>query len=152
MSDLKVRRQHVKATRELVDRKLTIQLGIFFAVFVIMTGLVLYHLIADRIYPVWALAGVVIGVVIGRVLGRTKALDWNSSSQTVIASSSLVGTVILIAYIIFAIFKDEIIDNWISDAEIVTVVGLALTAGVMIGRLSFMLRELQDVLRIVREP
>jgi hypothetical protein len=152
MSDLNVRRQHVKATRELVDRQLTFQLGIFFAVFVIMTGLVRYHLIADRIYPVWALTGVVIGVVIGRVLRRAKALNWNTSSQTVIASSSLLGTIMLVAYIIFAIFKDEIVDNWISDPAIVTVVGLALTAGVMIGRLSFMLRGLQDLLRVVRQP
>jgi len=151
MSGRRARVQQARATSELVDRKLTIQLRIFFAIFLIMTVLVVYHLIADRINPLWAVAGAVIGVVIGRILGRTKALSWNASTQTVIGSSSLLGTIILVAYIIFAIFKDELIDNWISDPAIVSVVGLALTAGVMIGRLSFMLRGLQDVIRLVRQ-
>ena len=152
MSHRGQRREQVKSVNELIDNKLTNQLRIFFGIFLLMTVLVVFHLIADRINPLWALVGAVFGVVIGRILGRTKALNWNESTQTVVATSSLIGTIILLAYIVFAVFKSKLIDNWISDPEIVSVVGLALTAGVMIGRMSYILRGLQDLLRLVRQP
>jgi hypothetical protein len=128
------RREQRAVAQTVLDRRMRLQLVVFSLIFCITLLLTVYHLVADRVNPLWAVLGLVAGYAIGLALARTKVLGWNQDDAQVVGNMDLIGAGILVLYIGFVIFKDEIVEHWIADAEIVVVIGLAMTCGTMLGR------------------
>jgi hypothetical protein len=136
-----------RAWQRLVDRKLRVQLRLFLAIFAVMTAVVAYHLVRDGVSPLWAPVGFLPGLALGLVLCRTKVLRWEPDVRTVVEVTDLIGAVILVAYLAFIFFlRERIIGLAVEDAAAVGVVGLAMTAGAMLGRVYFTLRGIRNVL------
>lgn len=111
-----------------------------------MVVLIVYHIFRDGVSPLWALGGFIPGLAIGFVLTRTKVLSWEPSEQVVVGTTDAVGIVILVVYILFILFRDRIIGSEVHDAAAVSLIGLALTAGAMLGRIYFTLRGIRNIL------
>jgi hypothetical protein len=132
----------------LLNRSLRMQLRLFIAIFAIMVVLIVVHLVQDHLNPLWALAGFVPGLAIGVVLARTKVLRWEPSQREVVGSMDAVGSIILVAYFVFLFFRSRIIGREVESAAVVSVIGLAITAGAMLGRVYFTMRGVRNILRV----
>lgn len=139
-------REHRDDHRTSVDRGLRLQIRIFLAIFGIMAVLVVVHVVRDGVDPWSAVAGLAAGLPIGAVLARLKVLSWNPSERVVVGTIDAVGLVILIAYLVFILARNRIIGEWVEDAPTVGAVGLAVIAGVMVGRVVATVRGIRRVL------
>lgn len=136
--------------RSRVDDKLLGQLRIFLVIFVAMIVLEVYRLLTEDLRLLPILGGFLAGCVIGVLLVRTKVLGWDASEQRVVGTMDAVGAVILIAYLVLFVFnKGNIVGHWISNPQEVAATGLAITAGVMLGRTVFTIRAIRGVLEKV---
>ena len=136
-------RQRWQAGREATDRRLRVQIVIFSFVFAVVTVLVVVRVVSDRIDPFWPLLGFAAGLLIGVILARSKRLRWDDSDHEVVSTMSVIGIVVTIVYLILMVMRDDILDNWVSDTVTVSVAGLAITGGVMLGRTIFTLRTIR---------
>jgi len=133
--------------RRSVDSKLLLQLGIFGAIFVIMVVLDITRIVTEDLAVPPILVGFLAGGLVGVLLSRTKVLGWNASEQRVVGTMDVVGAVILVVYLlVFVLNKGAIASHWISDPEEIAAIGLALTAGVMLGRSIFTILGIRNVL------
>lgn len=131
----------------LVDRNLRTRLRIFLLVFVVMTALVIYHLLADGVAPPWAVAGFLPGLALGFILRRTKVLSWEPDDHAIVGVTDALGAAILVVYLVFVVFlRSRIIGLAVGDGAVVGVVGLAMTAGAMLGRVYFTMRGIRNLL------
>jgi small-conductance mechanosensitive channel len=132
-----------------VDRGLRIQARLFLIIYAVMTVVVVYRVVIDRILPLWAVLGFSIGLLIGIVLSRTKKLSWDETERLVIGTSDALGLVILAGYFSFVLFlRDSLVASWVQDADAVGVVVLSMTAGAMLSRVHFTIRGVRRVLRL----
>lgn len=149
------RRQRWQTGREATDRRLRLQLAIFSLVFAVVLVLVVVRVISDGIDPFWPLLGFAAGLLIGVILARSKTLGWDASENAVVSAMSVIGIVVTIAYLILMVMRDDILDNLVDDAATVSVTGLAVTGGVMLGRTIFTVRTIRRQLLkagILSEP
>lgn len=131
---------------ERLDGKLRKQLVVFAIVFLVMVALMLFHIVRDHLNPLWILVGLIPGLGVGFLLSRTKVLQWDASQGLVIGTADVVGTVILVAYLLFQLSRTSIVGLRMDNADLISLVSLAVTAGSMLGRLMFTLRGVRDVL------
>jgi len=111
-----------------------------------MVALMLFHIVRDHLNPLWILVGLIPGLGVGFLLSRTKVLQWDASQGLVIGTADVVGTVILVAYLLFQLSRTSIVGLRMDNADLISLVSLAVTAGTMLGRLMFTLRGVRDVL------
>jgi hypothetical protein len=141
---------HENGTRSersaLIDRRLRLQMRIFLVIYLVVTVLVIERLIRGDVNPLWAPAGFALGLVLGLALSRTKVLGWDDSAHAVAGTSDALGIAILVAYVILMVFRSRIISAGIDDADTVGVIGLAMTAGAMLGRVYFTRRGILRIL------
>lgn len=140
------RKERWQVGRAATDRRLRLQLGIFSAVFVVVTALSVIRVARDGIDPLWPLAGFAGGLVIGILLARGRSLRWDAADHEVISSMSVLGIVVTVAYLAFLLVKDRLIAGAVSDVDAASVAGLAMTAGVMLGRTLVTVRAIRRVL------
>lgn len=131
---------------QLVHRSLRVQLRIFLVIFAITLVVTIERVVTGHVNVFWAAGGFVAGIVIGAILARSKPLAWDATAQQVVASNTVIATVLLVLYIVFAIEKGEILDAWLHNARIVGVTGMAITCGVMWGRLRATFHGIRGVL------
>lgn len=137
------RRRRWQTGRAATDRRLRLQIAIFSLVFLVVTVLVVVRTISDGIDPLWPLLGFAVGLLIGVTLARSKTLSWDASDNAVVSAMSVIGIVVTIAYLILMVMRDDILVNLVDDAATVSVAGLAVTGGVMLGRTIFTLRAIR---------
>lgn len=130
-----------------IHGKLRSQLRLFLFIFAVMIVLIVIHLVQDHLNPAWVLVGFLPGLLIGAVLTRTKVLRWDAAENVVVGTMDLVGIVILVAYFVFLFFRSRIIGLEISSAALISLIGLCVTAGAMIGRVFFTMRSVRTLLR-----
>ena len=137
-----------------VARSLRIQLRIFFAICLVLVGLVVMRLVRDEVAPGWIVAGFGAGLALGLVLSRVKVLRWNATYQEVVGTTDALGTAILAAYLLFLVVRGRIIGAGVDDAETVGATALAMTAGTMRGRVVVTRRGIRRLLReaLTRTP
>ena len=129
-----------------VDRSMRRQLRLFLGIFAVVAAVAVIQVVRDGVNPLWALAGFFVGLGIGAILARAKVLGWDPSQQVVVGTTDVLGAVILVAYVLFLVFRKRLLGHEIHDANVVGVVGLAMTGGVMLGRVSLMLRGIRRLL------
>lgn len=135
------------AWKDLVDRRLRLQVRIFLVIFLVTVAITIERMITEGVNPLWALVGFVVGIATGAILARTKPLVWDSTERQVVASNSILGLVAIALYLVFVFTKSDIVGAWIDDAHVVGVISIAITSGVMFGRIWITFRGVRGVVR-----
>ena len=120
--------------RQFVDKKLRIRLWIFGVIFLIMTGIGVYDIIRGDLPPWLGGASLLGGFLLGLLVGRAHNVVWHEEAGKAISKMDLFGGLILGAYIVFAIFRKNIIGHWLAGHALSAFV-IWLSAGIMLGRL-----------------
>lgn len=145
-----IRRKHSHRERKalvkkFVDRKLRMRLLMFGGIIAALLVLIGFDIFTNAIDLPLALGGIVIGIVVGIFAGRMFNITWHEESGKVVSRIDKIGVVVLIAYIVFAIFRNQIFSFWVS-ASMLGAFGFCVIAGVMIGRVWSMGRAIWRVL------
>jgi len=135
-----------KNAKQHVERKLIIRLRIFFIVFILLTGIIIYEV--DRQYlPASACVGaVMMGMLMGAVFVRRKRIYWEEETSRVIARMDRIGIGLLVIYIIFLITRHWILHQWLRGDEL-TAFSFSLAAGAMLGRLLSIRSQIRQILK-----
>src|SRR6476661_5885871 len=94
-----------KHARQFVERKLIIRLRIFFALFILLLGVIVYEIISNYIPVSKAMLAFFSGILIGVVFTRRKRFFWEEETSRVIARMDRIGIVLLLVYIAYLIFR-----------------------------------------------
>ena len=140
------RREGWQVARAETARRLRLQLGLCCAVFTVVTVLVVIRVGSDGFDVFWPLVGVALGLLLGVILGRSKPLRWDAAAHQVVSTMSLVGLTVTVAYLALRLVGERLLGRRVDDVELASVVGLAVTGGVMLGRTLVMLRSIRRVL------
>src|SRR5271168_763384 len=118
--------QHVHSRlRTRVRLYLSISIGIIIA---IIYRIVVYG--GGFLYPLVALA---IGIGVGVLLSRMFNISWDKDAEKVVSRIDVYGTILIVAYIIFQISGENLIQQWFGGAEVLTII-LSLAGGAVLGR------------------
>jgi hypothetical protein len=113
------------------------QLRLFYLLALVMLAITVYRLVRGEIAPGLALLVLAFGIGVGALVSRTFRLDWDEATGTIVGQIDFLGGVILALYLIFALTKGRLIGLWVADTHQASILGLDLTAGVMVGRVVF---------------
>lgn len=130
----------------LLDRKVRLNLRLFFLIAVIMLGLLIYHVARGDGSLGWALLSLALGGVVGGIENRVNVLDWDDARHVVVSRMDALGVVVLVLYVFFLFIRDRLLGRWIDDAPLLSMIGLGLTAGTMIGRVFLTRHGIRQVL------
>lgn len=129
-----------------IDKKLRFKLKIYFAISVVMLGIVLYEFFSGKVDLSFVLIGLGLGVSIGVVVARISLVLWHKNAKKVISQLDVVGGVILVLYIALSIFRGTIVSHFVQGSQ-VTGASLALVAGIMIGRVFGTGQQIVNILK-----
>ncbi|MDP9374364.1 MAG: hypothetical protein M3Q65_18315 [Chloroflexota bacterium] len=121
--------------RSRISRKLRNQLRLFYAIALALLVVVVIRTARGEIPWWWPLPALAAGVALGQVVARVTVLRWDEETGTVVGRTDALGGVILALYLAFVVVKGRLIGAWVHDAHQAAILGLALTAGVMVGRI-----------------
>lgn len=123
------RQQRRDAVKRHVDGSILVKVRIYLAIFLVV-------LIAGVVEAArgtgWSWAylggGIAVGTVVGVFAARMQRFDWDSFEERVVAKFDVVGIVVLVVYILFAVFRDQVVGAWVpvayaSDASLGVVAG-----------------------------
>ena len=130
------RRERRNRARTVIDTSIVWQMRIYLVLALIFLVLFVRHIVLGDI-SLWAAAlSLIAGYAIGAVLVRGQHLSWDTDARQIAKSSTVIGTALLVVYILFAIFKDEVLHRMlgISNPALLGAIGSGISAGVMIGR------------------
>lgn len=135
-----------------VGDKLRRQLRIYAVIGVIMLVVIAVGLVRGTLTTGGVLAGTVIGVAIGWLLTRTSQIGWDTDAHRIVTNLDWIGGSVLVLYIVSVVVKDAILGRLFGSAkaDFIHSAGLALTAGVMAGRVFSSGRAIRDVIVSLR--
>lgn len=116
-----------------VDKKLKFRLKIFIIVATVMFGVVLYDIFTNILPLEFAMPVILVGLVVGIISARMYHLSWSHDAQKIVSRLDSVGIVILIFYLIFAVFRGKLIEFFV-QGPVVGAVSFSVITGIMIGR------------------
>ncbi len=133
-------------SKEFVHRKLVFKLRIFLVLFTIMLIISIYDISFSYITPAKALLAFFCGILLGYAVGSASNVIWHDEANKVMMKMDIISGVILILYILFAIFKRTIFQHWFSGNELSGFV-ISLSTGVMLGRFISVRKQVISVLK-----
>ncbi len=117
-----------------VQTKLKIRLIIYFLLAVAIIGIVIFHIISDNVSFVYPLIALVVGTGLGTFVSRIFKITWDHGAGQVISEFDIIGVLILIGYVFFELYREEIVEYFIHGPQVIAT-SFALLAGIMIGRI-----------------
>jgi len=135
-----------KHARQFVERKLIIRLRIFFALFILLLGVIVYEISSNYIPVSKAMLAFFSGILIGVVFTRRKRFFWEEETSRVIARMDRIGIVLLLVYIAYLIFRHIWLAHLFYGHQL-TAFSFALTAGTMTGRVLTMRTQIRQILK-----
>lgn len=130
-----------------VDKKIKTRFRIYFVLAIIMLLVILYDLFKNILSIEFAFVGMLIGIGAGIVSSRMNHLSWDKDGEKIVSRLDIFGIIILVAYIIFAIFRTKLISYFV-HGPVVGAISFSIIAGIMIGRV---LGTRGKILKILRE-
>lgn len=119
--------------KDKIHKRLRIRLSIYLVVSALVLGVSIFHVISDKASPVLSAVGFILGMIVGVVFSRMQKISWDHKASQAIATFDAVGIVFLIIYVLFEIYRNEIVEHFVSGPSVVAV-SFALLAGIMYGR------------------
>lgn len=129
-----------------LDKKLQSRLRIYFAVSLVFLILFINDLIHGAINFEYGLLGIFAGIIIGIITARMFHISWDEDANRVVGRLDIYGIIILIAYVAFALFRNQLVSYFTHGKE-VTGVTFAVLAGIMFGRVLGIRGKILQVLR-----
>lgn len=129
------RAERRELVRRHIDRSIVLKVRIYSVIALVALLIMIVEIFMSSAAAWWGcLIGLAGGVGIGMLASRMQKLSWNAFESKVVAAFDAVGVVVLIGYIVFAVFRTRIVAAWF-PADIVAPVGMAVLAGLMIGQI-----------------
>ncbi len=116
-----------------LDKKLKNRMRWYFVLSFLLLGVVGYEILFGMVTVGFALLGVVMGIFLGVGVARMFHLSWDHDAKKIVSRLDAFGIVILVLYIAFVIVRRQII-GYFFYASMVGGMSMAISAGVMIGR------------------
>ncbi len=136
----------IELSEKTVEKKLIWRLRMFFAIFVIILGLIIFDISIGVIHLLLASGGIALGVLIGILIGRIFKIRWHEEEARVVARLDTIGTIMLICYFIFAFSRHWIFEHFIHGPALSAFI-FCTVSGIMAGRILNMRLNIQKVLR-----
>lgn len=132
--------------RDHVSSKLVRKLRILIVMSLIFLAISIWHMVQDPHEWRWALVGIGIGIIVGLIMTMFDQYVWHEGEGQVVDSSNIFATVMLVLYIIFALTKNNILDDWITQPEALAMTTSWLSLAVLLVRVRKLRREILEVL------
>lgn len=125
---------HRKKISRHVHKKIIFRVRIFFVLSIIFAGILSWDLITGQISLVILLISLLVGVGGGIVASRSSHLTWDHDGKQIVGKMDKIGVVVLILYICFAFFRNQIVGVFVHGPLLGTVT-IALMGGLFIGQI-----------------
>lgn len=135
-----------KNAKKYVERKLIRRLWIFFVVFVLLIGVIVYEISQQYLEASACVGAMMLGILSGAVFVRRKRVYWEEETSQVIARMDRIGIWLLVIYILFAVARHLLLHNWLTGHRL-TAFSLSLAAGAMLGRLLSIRSQVRQILK-----
>lgn len=136
-----------KEVTKFVHRKLLFRFRRLVVFFIVIVSVVVYEVSHNYIAAYLAVGGLAIGLIIGLVVGkRMHTISWNAETNKAVTRMDRLGTIILVAYLIFAVGRKWIFSHWLSGYAL-SAFSMSVGAGGMFGRLYALRQRLRQVLK-----
>lgn len=135
-----------KTLSQLLDKRIKLQLILYFVIFLGFIGVVIYHIARHDVGFLLPIIGLALGIGIGIFATRVFHISWDHGAQKVIARLDTVGIIIFILCIVLEFFQEKYLAYFI-QGPLVLAISFAVFAGVMLGRLIGIRRKVREVLK-----
>lgn len=133
--------------RSSIDRKILIRIRILFALVVFKLYAAIMLVLRDDVHPGWILAGIVPGIIIGIIVNRMYKISWDEEKKTVVSQMDLVGGLVLLGYLFYTFFGDELVEMGINNAATAGLIVTSMAIMVTILRMKLTFHNVEEVLR-----
>jgi hypothetical protein len=116
-----------------VHSRVLTQLVIFVFVSLGLLGAVFYDSIAGGVGVGFVLLSLVAGVGVGLLVAKIFKLVWHEDTRKVIMSLDRMSFVLIGVYVVFRIFSDQLLGQYLHGAAL-SAISFAFLAGILIGR------------------
>jgi len=135
-----------KIAKQHVGQRLGTRLRIFSIIITVIVGIGAYNVLSNQISASLAVGGLVLGIPLGFVVGRMYKIFWHTDTQKVVSTMDKLGIFFLAAYIIIDLSRKWFFSHWLQGAQL-NAFTLVFLAGLMLGRLLTIIRNIKKVLR-----
>lgn len=133
--------------RKHTDRKLLTSLRLLVLISLIIMGFVAYDIFRDDANILLVVTGLAVGVLVGIAASRMYKLSWDTQGRTIIKRIDLYGLFVLLLFIAFELFRNEILSLFIAGSSSIPAVSLAVLAGALFGRTAGNARTILKMIR-----
>lgn len=134
-----------KPEKTWIDNKIKRQILFFVLLFFLFVFLTIKHFIHDDIPLKLPVFSFLIGIILGTILSRIQNVTWDNQGKQIIKKFDLFGGLLLFFLILFNIFKNDIVHEFIHIEHISAIV-FALNAGIMLGRTYTIRHQIKKIL------
>jgi hypothetical protein len=129
-----------------VHKRLRTRVRLYLGISVVIIIAILYRIIVHGGGILYPLAALAVGLVIGIFLSRMFKVSWDKDAEKVVSRIDIYGVVFIVAYIILESFGENLIRQWFTGPEVLTII-LSLVGGAVLGRGLGISRKMMQVLR-----
>lgn len=135
--------------RQWIERSLVIQFRIFSVLALVFTIVLIVRIANGSVSLLSAIAGLLGGMVVGVILTRAQNLRWNEQETMIVKRMNAFGGTMLVWYVLFLFNRTSILRGLFdtSNAATIAALGIAITAGIMLGRVLSMRRSLRYLMQ-----
>ena len=135
-----------RSVRQHIDQKLVVRGRLYLALFAILTIVTIVNTLTNALNPLIPIGAILLGFLVGLAVGRMNHLSWDTEAAKVIGRIDLVGGIIVILYLAFELSRNWLFGHWLAGPALTTFT-LALTTGVMLGRVVAMSHGIRRLLQ-----
>ncbi|HVV38894.1 MAG TPA: hypothetical protein VHD31_01035 [Candidatus Paceibacterota bacterium] len=136
----------LKKLKTHVHNRVLVQLVLFAIVSLGLLGAVLYDVIEGEIGLMLLVVALLVGFVVGYVVGKIFKLSWHEDTRKVIMSLDKMSFVLIGIYVVFRIFGEQLLGQYIHGDEL-SAFTFTFLDGLLIGRLVSVWRGVTRILR-----
>ncbi|MFH0836516.1 MAG: hypothetical protein V1870_00125 [Candidatus Aenigmatarchaeota archaeon] len=120
--------------KQFIDKGLLRRFRIYMVFLFIFLAVIVYDIFTNVIGLPLLVVGIAIGIAVGFFVGRMFDIRWHEENSKVISRMDKIGVVIIVVYLIFAVFRNQIFSLWIAGPT-AGAFGFCFIAGMFIGRI-----------------
>lgn len=129
-----------------IDNRLQRRLKLYGIISFILLCVVGFDILTSTMNILQAVLGVALGVGVGVVSARMFHISWDQNAGKTVARLDLFGGIILMCYIVFAFFRNQLLGEFVHGAALGGV-SMAVVTGIMVGRILGMRGKILKVLK-----
>lgn len=136
-----------RGVTKFIHRKLLFRLRRFTLFFAVVVTIIIYELITYDV-PAWipvcgSIAGILMGLAVNHKMHN---ITWNAELSKTVTKMDRLGVIILVAYLLFAVFRSWIFSHWM-QGYILTTFSLSIAAGGLLGRYYSTRQKIRHILK-----